>query len=57
VEAFVRDRGVGFDPSAVPEDRMGVRRSILERMHRHGGTAQILSSPGAGTEVRLAVPR
>lgn len=57
VEAFVRDRGVGFDLAAVPEDRMGVRRSILERMQRHGGTAQIRSSPGAGTEVRLAVSR
>ena len=28
VEAFVRDRGVGFDPAAVPPDRRGVRHSI-----------------------------
>ncbi|HEY6738613.1 MAG TPA: LuxR C-terminal-related transcriptional regulator [Actinopolymorphaceae bacterium] len=37
VEVFVRDRGAGFDPDAVPEDRLGVRRSIHERMERHGG--------------------
>lgn len=57
VDVFVRDRGVGFDPDAVPEDRLGVRRSIMERMRRHGGTAEVRSTPGEGTEVRMAVPR
>ena len=37
VEAFVRDRGDGFDVDAVPGDRLGVRQSILGRMERHGG--------------------
>jgi len=54
VEVFVRDRGVGFDPDDVPEDRLGVRRSIVERMERHGGRATIRSAPGEGTEVRLS---
>jgi signal transduction histidine kinase len=31
-----------------------VRRSIIERMERHGGSAQIRSAPGEGTEVRLS---
>jgi len=53
VDVFVRDRGVGFDPDAVPADRYGVRRSILDRMTRHGGSAEIRSEPGGGTEVRL----
>ncbi len=53
VDVFVRDRGVGFDPSAVPDDRYGVRHSIRDRMVRHGGTAEIRSEPGQGTEVRL----
>ena len=53
VDVFVRDRGVGFDPSAVPDDRYGVRHSIRDRMTRHGGTAEIRSEPGQGTEVRL----
>jgi signal transduction histidine kinase/phage shock protein PspC (stress-responsive transcriptional regulator) len=54
VEVFVRDRGAGFDPDTVPEDRLGVRRSIMERMERHGGSATIRSAPGEGTEVRLS---
>ncbi len=55
-EVFVRDRGVGFDPEAVAPDRMGLRGSIQGRMERHGGTAEIRSAPGEGTEVRLCVP-
>jgi signal transduction histidine kinase/phage shock protein PspC (stress-responsive transcriptional regulator) len=57
VEVFVRDRGRGFDPEAVPSDRQGVRNSILDRMSRHGGTAEIRSTPETGTEVRLKLPR
>ena len=56
VDVFVRDRGRGFDPAAVPEDRYGVRHSILDRMERHGGTAEVRSTPGEGTEVRLHLP-
>jgi signal transduction histidine kinase/phage shock protein PspC (stress-responsive transcriptional regulator) len=56
VEAFVRDRGPGFALSAVPEDRLGVRESIIGRMERHGGSARVLSAPGEGTEVRLLLP-
>jgi signal transduction histidine kinase len=55
VEVFVRDRGRGFDLAGVPQDRQGVRGSIIGRMERHGGTAEVRSSPGAGTEVRLAM--
>ena len=40
VEVFVRDRGPGFDPDAVPADRRGVRESIVGRMQRHGGDAR-----------------
>lgn len=57
VSVFVRDRGVGFDPDAVPEDRMGVRNSIVDRMARHGGTAEVRTQPGEGTEVRLRLQR
>ena len=56
VEVFVRDRGKGFDPEAIPADRQGVRHSIVDRMSRHGGTAEIRSTPGSGTEVRLKMP-
>ena len=37
LQVFVRDRGPGFDPAAVPADRRGVRESIVGRMERHGG--------------------
>jgi signal transduction histidine kinase len=56
VSVFVRDRGVGFDLTAVESDRHGVRGSILARMQRHGGKAEIRSTPGDGTEVRLSLP-
>ncbi len=57
VEIFVRDRGKGFDPDLIADDRMGVKRSIIDRMERHGGTATIRSAPGEGTEVRLEMKR
>ncbi|MFF1528215.1 PspC domain-containing protein [Cellulomonas sp. NPDC058312] len=56
VEVFVRDRGEGFDPDAVPADRFGVRESILGRVRRRGGRAAVVCKDGGGTEVRLRVP-
>jgi signal transduction histidine kinase len=56
VSVFVRDRGRGFDPEAVPADRKGVAESIRARVARHGGTAAIRSTPGEGTEVSLTMP-
>jgi signal transduction histidine kinase/phage shock protein PspC (stress-responsive transcriptional regulator) len=56
VEVFVRDRGQGFEPEAVPGDRHGLRDSIVDRMERHGGSATVKSKPGDGTEVRLYLP-
>jgi signal transduction histidine kinase len=52
-QVFVRDRGAGFDPEAVPTDRRGLRESIIGRMERSGGSAKIRSTPGSGTEVEL----
>ena len=57
VSVFVRDRGAGFDLGSVDGDRHGVRGSIVERMERHGGTAEIRTAPGEGTEVRLRMAR
>ena len=54
-KVFVDDRGPGFDPEAVPGDRRGVRESIIGRMKRYGGQAEIRSAPGDGTEVELAM--
>jgi len=57
VTVFVRDTGVGFDPTSVPDDRRGVAESIIGRMERHGGHATVRSAPGEGTEVELTMTR
>lgn len=56
VDVFVKDRGPGFDIDAVAADRLGVRESVVGRMQRNGGTAEIISSAD-GTEVRLHLPK
>ncbi|MFE5913276.1 PspC domain-containing protein [Streptomyces wedmorensis] len=53
----VKDRGPGFDLDSVPEDRMGVRESIIGRMQRNGGSARLRSVEGGGTEVELEMER
>ncbi|GAA2526056.1 ATP-binding protein [Pilimelia columellifera subsp. columellifera] len=56
ISVFVRDRGVGFDLDGIDESRHGVHGSIIGRMARHGGRAEIRAAPGEGTEVRLTMP-
>ena len=56
LSVFIRDRGKGFDMDQVEESRHGVRGSIIGRMDRHGGNAEIRSAHGDGTEVRLILP-
>jgi signal transduction histidine kinase len=57
ITAYVRDRGHGFDPATVSDDRRGIASSIRERMTRNGGSATIASTPGDGTEVTLELKR
>lgn len=56
-EMFVRDRGKGFAVDEVPDDRLGLRHSVMGRMERHGGRATVRSDPETGTEVRLEMDR
>jgi signal transduction histidine kinase len=57
----VRDDGVGMAPdrmtTAAAEGRMGLAGSIAGRLRDLGGAAAVTSSPGAGTEVELRLPR
>jgi signal transduction histidine kinase len=53
VTVYVRDRGPGFDLAEVPDDRRGVRDSIIGRMSRNGGEAIVRPMNGAGTQVEL----
>jgi len=57
ITAFVRDQGHGFDLDEVPVDRRGIVESIVARMERHGGSAEVHSTPKAGTEITLRLPR
>ncbi len=57
VSLVVRDRGRGFDPGSVPEDRKGLAESVHGRMTRRGGTATVTSAEGEGTKVSLKMPR
>ncbi len=57
VDLWVTDQGKGFDPGAIPPDRRGIAESIVARMSRHGGTAEVSSVPGEGTEVHLRLER
>ncbi|MCI1935188.1 MAG: ATP-binding protein [Bifidobacteriaceae bacterium] len=55
IQLFVRDHGSGFDTAHLPAGHLGVSESILGRMKRNGGTADIDSRPGWGTEVKLTL--
>ncbi|MFF6792251.1 signal transduction histidine kinase [Streptomyces filamentosus] len=61
VVVTVRDDGPGIPDGrlaeAEGEGRMGVALSIRGRLRDLGGTAELLSVPGQGTEVELKVPR
>jgi signal transduction histidine kinase len=57
VAVYVRDRGRGFDPAAVPADRKGLAESVRARVTRRGGSAAVRTAPGEGTEVSLTMPR
>ncbi|MBT0567495.1 MacS family sensor histidine kinase [Williamsia sp. CHRR-6] len=61
VVVSIRDDGVGIAPGRVAQaaraGRLGIRQSIVGRIEALGGTASLESSPGAGTEWELRVPR
>jgi signal transduction histidine kinase len=50
----VRDRGVGFDPESVA--RGGLADSVVERMAAAGGSVEVRSAPGRGTEIEIRMP-
>jgi signal transduction histidine kinase len=52
----IRDAGAGFDVGGVEPARLGVRRSITERVEDWGGSATVRSAPGEGTTVCLSWP-
>jgi signal transduction histidine kinase len=61
VSVTIRDDGPGIPAGrlaeAAAEGRLGVSHSISGRIRDLGGSADIACAPGAGTEVKLRVPR
>ncbi|WP_083773618.1 sensor histidine kinase [Paenarthrobacter aurescens] len=53
VVVSVKDNGDGFRQELVSDRRLGIKVSIIGRMRTIGGTADISSHPGKGTEVIL----
>ena len=56
VEVVVEDDGRGFLLADVPRERLGIRLSILDRVHQVQGSARIDTVPGVGTRVVVAWP-
>ena len=56
LSVFVTDQGSGFDVGSVRDDRRGIADSIQGRVEKAGGTVEIDSEPGEGTEVVLRMP-
>jgi two-component system sensor kinase len=52
----VGDDGRGFTPEQWKQGRSLGLRGLQERVHLVGGSVAIVSAPGAGTEVTLALP-
>jgi signal transduction histidine kinase len=51
----IRDDGVGFDPSPVRDGHVGLEEMML-RVHAAGGSIEIRSASGQGTDIHLSVP-
>jgi hypothetical protein len=56
VRVVVEDGGQGFDPAAVASERLGLRVSIIERMHRVGGEVEVRTAIGQGATFVLSWP-
>lgn len=57
VRVMVTDAGAGFDPSAMSDERLGLRESVIGRIEQHGGSVRVFSAVGAGTTIAIEVPR
>lgn len=61
VTVSIRDDGVGIAPGrlqeAVGQGHVGISKSIVGRLMSLGGSAELHTGPGEGTEWELSVPR
>jgi signal transduction histidine kinase len=52
----IGDTGIGFDLDTIPQERLGVRVSILERLEGVGGRAEVRTAPGQGCVIDIRWP-
>ena len=57
IAVTVIDGGSGFDVDGVPDDRMGLKFSVRDRIQQQGGTVRIWSNEGQGTAVMMQLPK
>jgi len=55
LSGYVSDNGQGFDPKHIEATSMGIA-GIKERIQQMGGTLQIRSKPGEGTQFQWTIP-
>lgn len=56
VTVMIVDAGVGFDPTDIDADRIGLRTSVIDRIERVGGSVRLWSTLGKGTSVLISLP-
>ena len=56
IEVVIGDTGSGFALDEIPNERLGVRVSIIERIANAGGRAVVQSAPGEGTIISIRWP-
>jgi signal transduction histidine kinase len=53
---LITDDGRGFDPAASRPGHFGLH-SMRERAAAFGGTLELISADGVGTQIRVCIPR
>jgi signal transduction histidine kinase len=53
---MIVDHGIGFDPTSIAADRLGIRASVIDRVESLGGSVKVWSTVGDGTSVIISMP-
>jgi signal transduction histidine kinase len=55
IQLYIKDEGDGFDLDKIPNNRHGVKHSIIGSIQAVGGTVTVISEKGFGTEICIAL--
>ena len=56
ITAIIEDNGIGFDPASIQDNKSFGILGMKERVLSLGGDFELISSPGAGTKIRVTLP-